>query len=298
MFYHPLVSVSQELQKWKGFIGTYESAVSHCHAILKKPIYAGAHWGSLAVLTLSDYNNATHCYHDQSQFMDIDQDGSCGPSNSTGPFVVEFSDAAKIYGTEPTFMDSFDNDKFAEYRSENLYYPFASHAEWEVAEFLLNLELSMAQIDVFLKLEMENLEKGATLLGTVLSSDKTTISALTGNCVAHPLLISLANIDMEFHNKSSNNLFILLALLPIPRYIHPKRRFCGVLENRLIHACLGFILEPLKKAAQLGCMMSDPVGNVQYCYTPLAAYIVDTPEAAMLAGVGGKTSPLTMAYYK
>ncbi|KAG1734641.1 hypothetical protein EDB19DRAFT_1911047 [Suillus lakei] len=43
--------------------------------------------------------------------------------------------------------------------------------------------------------------------------------------------------------------------------------------------------------------MSDPVGNVQHCFTPLAAYIVDTPETAMLACVCRKTSPFTMASY-
>ncbi|KAG2059408.1 hypothetical protein BDR06DRAFT_866916, partial [Suillus hirtellus] len=34
-----------------------------------------------------------------------------------------------------------------------------------------------------------------------------------------------------------------------------------------------------------------------HCFTPLAVYIVDTPEAAMLACVRGKTSPFTMASY-
>ncbi|KAG2045663.1 hypothetical protein BDR06DRAFT_1050402 [Suillus hirtellus] len=38
---------------------------------------------------------------------------------------------------------------------------------------------------------------GATLLSTILSSDKTNIIALTGNHVAHSLLISLANIHMN-----------------------------------------------------------------------------------------------------
>jgi hypothetical protein len=42
-------------------------------------------------------------------------------------------------------------------------------------------------------------------------------------------------------------------------------------------------------------MMSDPVGNSRYCFTPLVAYIADTPEATLLAGVGGKTSHITMA---
>ena len=51
-------------------------------------------------------------------------------------------------------------------------------------------------------------------------------------------------------------------------------------------------------AACLGVMMSDPDGHSRYCFTPLAGYIVDMPEAAMLAAVGGKTSPVTMAMYK
>ncbi|KAI6023119.1 hypothetical protein BKA83DRAFT_4027559, partial [Pisolithus microcarpus] len=36
--------------------------------------------------------------------------------------------------------------------------------------------------------------QGATLLGTILSLDKTTISVLTGDHITHPLLISLVNI--------------------------------------------------------------------------------------------------------
>jgi len=44
--------------------------------------------------------------------------------------------------------------------------------------------------------------------------------------------------------------------------------------------------------------MSDPVGNLQCCFTPLAVYIVDTPELATVAGVGGKTSLVTMAMFR
>jgi hypothetical protein len=116
--------------------------------------------------------------------------------------------------------------------------------------------------------------------------------------MAHPLLLSLANVDMGFHMKASNHAFLLLALLPVPKFIHTDSKICGVLENRLIHECLDFILKPLKVAACIGIMMSDALGSLQYVFTPLASYIVDTPESAMLAGVSGKTSSVTMAYYK
>ena len=151
---------------------------------------------------------------------------------------------------------------------------------------------------VMLIREQDKLPAGATLLGTVLSSDKTNISAMTGNRSAHPLLISLANIFMNFQNKSSNHLFLLLALLPIPHYTHPTKKIRGVLNNRLFHQCLDIVLAPLKKAAEIGVMMADPLGYLRFCFTPLAAYIVDTPESALISGVAGKTSSVTMASYK
>jgi hypothetical protein len=112
---------------------------------------------------------------------------------------------------------------------------------------------------------------------------------MTGNRIAHPLLISLANLNMNFRMKSSNHGFLLLALLPVSQFIHRNKRIRGLLADRLVHECLDFILRPLKTAAQIGIMMSDPLGWRRFCYTPLAAYIVDTPESALIAGVGGKT---------
>lgn len=151
---------------------------------------------------------------------------------------------------------------------------------------------------VFIKMFQQHITPKATLIGTVLSSDKTRITAMTGDRTAHPLLISLANMKASHRAKSSHHAFLLLALLPVPKFITRDKPLRGMLESRLIHECLDFILEPLKKAAYWGVMMSDPHGSLRYCFTPLAAYIVDTPEAAMLAGVGGKTSPVTMAAHK
>ena len=149
-------------------------------------------------------------------------------------------------------------------------------------------------LEAFLMAPQDQLPKGATLLGVVLSSNKTNISAMTGGCIAHPLLISLANLFMDFRTKASNHAFLLLALLPVPKFI----QLLGVLENCMIHECLDFILKPLKKAAEVGIMMSDPAGSLRYVFTPLAAYMVDVQEALSLAGVAGKTSHLTMATYK
>ncbi|KAG2092812.1 uncharacterized protein F5147DRAFT_779555 [Suillus discolor] len=72
--------------------------------------------------------------------------------------------------------------------------------------------------------EMQSaLPHGATLLGTILSSDKTCITALSGDHIAHPLLISIANIHMDIRLKSSSNAFLLAALLPVLKFIHKNK---------------------------------------------------------------------------
>ena len=126
-------------------------------------------------------------------------------------------------------------------------------------------------------LNQSQIPAGTTLLGTILSSDKTNISVLTGDRIAHPLLISLANIKMATRLKLSSHAFLLAALLPVLKFVHKNKQMKGILEDRLIHQCLDIVLEPLKRAAQVGVMLSNPWGHNRYCFTPLASYIVDTP---------------------
>lgn len=139
---------------------------------------------------------------------------------------------------------------------------------------------------------------GATLLGVILSSDKTTISTMTGNQMAYLLLISLANIKMNFCMKGLQRAFLLLALLPVAKFLHSNQRVHDLLHDCLTHVCLDFILKPAKQATTYGIMMSDPLGELHHCFTLLVAYIVNTPEATMLAGILNKTSPVTLAMSK
>ncbi|KAG0700553.1 hypothetical protein DFH29DRAFT_983059 [Suillus ampliporus] len=236
--------------------------------------------------------------------------------------------AARVHAQGLTFLERFNDDVYADHRNDNLYYPFASFQDWELASFLLSSTLSMAAIDHFLGIELvyqsltallshskelwgraellpsgpkwqchvistdhpmklpvhlywrdpldciellfnnskfakdidlipeciytmvehtvriygewmtgeaawtmqSKLPEDSTLLGVILSSDKTNITNTTGRHVAHPLLISLANIKM---------------------------------------ACLDIILKPLKQAAHIGHMMSDPARNLRYSNTTL-----------------------------
>ncbi|KIJ10240.1 hypothetical protein PAXINDRAFT_86383, partial [Paxillus involutus ATCC 200175] len=142
------------------------------------------------------------------------------------------------------------------------------------------------------------LPRGSTALGVVLSSDKTNISVMSGNHMAHPLLISLANIDTTVRSKTSLHAYLLLALLPICKFVHKESWVRSLLQDRLLHQALDVVLSPLKVAASVGIMMNDPVGNLRYCFTPLASWIADTPEESLLSVTSPKVSPITTATSK
>ncbi|KAI6027712.1 hypothetical protein BKA83DRAFT_4490257 [Pisolithus microcarpus] len=124
----------------------------------------------------------------------------------------------------------------------------------------------------------DTLPPSTTILGVILSLDKMNISIMTGNRMAHPILISLANIDMGFVKKTTS--------------VH------SLLQDQLFHQVLNQVLTPLKTAATVGIMMNDPVGNLCYCYTLLASWIVDMPEECLLAATSPKASPVTTATSK
>lgn len=75
---------------------------------------------------------------------------------SRAPVIDFFPEVASVVDQNGTkFIDAFDQDTFSEMRnSENLYYPFANRLEWELAEYLLTSELSMAAIDRFFSLTL------------------------------------------------------------------------------------------------------------------------------------------------
>jgi hypothetical protein len=89
--------------------------------------------------------------------MDVDPpfiESFDGTSPDGGPFVEKYEGAAEEYGVGVTFMSEFNRDQYAPERVENIYYPFASRDEWELAAFLLRSDLSMGSIDSFLSLKL------------------------------------------------------------------------------------------------------------------------------------------------
>lgn len=123
------------------------------------------------------------------------------------------------------------------------------------------------------------------------------ISVMSGNHMVHPLLLSLANIASDIRSKGPLHAHLLLALLPVPSFIHKKSRIHSLLSDQLFHHCLDLVLTPLKIAAAVSIIMNDPLGNLWYCYMPLVGYSADTPEQCLLSCTSPRSSPMLIATY-
>jgi hypothetical protein len=96
---------------------------------------------------LMDYVETQPPLMDQTELEDIAEPNS-------GEVEDIFEGAARLLGLGKTFMDRFNADPYSNIRKDNIYYPFTSRDEWELASFLLRSGMSMATIDEFLGLRL------------------------------------------------------------------------------------------------------------------------------------------------
>lgn len=90
--------------------------------------------------------------------MEIDNQPEVEGGDGHGPITEAFEGASKTYGKGTTFIEKFDYDQFANERTVNLYYPFASREEWEFASSLLCSSLSMHAINTLLSSDLVRFE--------------------------------------------------------------------------------------------------------------------------------------------
>ncbi|KAG1827801.1 hypothetical protein EV424DRAFT_1537180 [Suillus variegatus] len=81
--------------------------------------------------------------HNSDEIMHANFGGDFNPIDddfgaAEGSLEEQYEGAGMCYSEDGlTFLDLFDADEFVEYRNENIFYPFASKEEWEIADFLL-----------------------------------------------------------------------------------------------------------------------------------------------------------------
>jgi hypothetical protein len=136
---------------------------------------------------------------------------------------------------------------------------------------------------------------GHSLVGVIAASDKTPLTIGTGNKELHPLLLSIANIRAGVRMKATSHAFVLAAYLPIPKFVGVRTELQSMLSARVFHRSLDHVFINLKAAERCGAVTSDGNGWLRTIHTPLVAFIADRPEQLMIAGVNGRTSPISLA---
>ncbi|KIJ11317.1 hypothetical protein PAXINDRAFT_15784 [Paxillus involutus ATCC 200175] len=197
-------------------------------------------------------------------------------------------------------MDAYKEDQFAAERQQNPHYPFASADEWGFASWLLCSQLSLAAIDLLLSLNLVT-EANSTLISYWEAAQITSRGATLWAALVMHTNDTPASYQMTYAtvcNKTSLHAYLLLALLPICKFVHKESRVQSLLQDCLLHQALDVVLSPLKVAASVGIMMNDPVGNLHYCFIPLASWIADTPEESLLSVTSPKVSHVTTATSK
>ena len=135
---------------------------------------------------------------------------------------------------------------------------------------------------------------GDTLVPIIIASDKTSVTHHTGGLKMHPIFITIGNIQSDIRMQATSHAWRCVAFMPVPDFeVHPD--FRSILSARLFHSCMDIVFASLKKTAEHGSPMTDALGYVRNCITPLVAYIADLPEQQLITGVTKNASPVTTA---
>lgn len=95
--------------------------------------------------------------------MDSDQEANAPPTDlpfyskshpEQNRFIEKHPNCSGVAPGGETFTGKFEGATFSKERKDNLYYPFASDEEWELAAFLLQSKLSLADLTTLLSLKL------------------------------------------------------------------------------------------------------------------------------------------------
>lgn len=116
------------------------------------------------------------------------------------PMILYYRDSfecLKMLMASPLLAGHIDFSPRKIYVNERGVLPERKYNEWMTSNGAWNMQASYNNHCLYYssnRFTQKRLPSGGTLLGVVLSSDKTTVTSMTGDRVAHPLLLSVANI--------------------------------------------------------------------------------------------------------
>ncbi|KAF8432113.1 hypothetical protein L210DRAFT_3614365 [Boletus edulis BED1] len=173
---------------------------------------------------------------------------------------------------------------FARYMTYDLHV-IMKGADREYGEFFTGTRASEIQ---------NQLPAGATMIPIILASDKTPVTRQMGSLEMHYVFMTIGNIQSNVRMQATSHAWRCITFIPTLEF-EGHHDYKTILLARLFHHCLDEVVAPLKHAALHGMELTDAVGGMRLCYTPLVSYIVDLPEQQLIADMAMSTSPVTFA---
>ncbi|KAF9219017.1 hypothetical protein BS17DRAFT_804598 [Gyrodon lividus] len=131
----------------------------------------------------------------------------------------------------------------------------------------------------------DQLIEGSTIIPIIIGLDKTPVTKHTGGLEMHPVFITIGNIQSDVQMQATSHAWQCIAFMPIPSFdIHPDIQILLILC--VFHRCMDIVFGSLKQSAQTGCSMTNGLGCIRNCFTPLINYIADLPEQQLVACFG------------
>jgi hypothetical protein len=136
-------------------------------------------------------------------------------------------------------------------------------------------------------------DRNGTIAALIVSSDKTTLSYMSGGQMAYPVYVTLGNIDKSVRRKGSEGATVLLGYLPVEKFEDvPSKDERERLTGELIHRAMEVLLEPLRKASQEGVEIWCADGRLRRVFPMMAAFVGDWPEQCLMACVEQGSCPV------
>ncbi|EGO04401.1 hypothetical protein SERLA73DRAFT_38076, partial [Serpula lacrymans var. lacrymans S7.3] len=125
---------------------------------------------------------------------------------------------------------------------------------------------------------------GMIVSPVIIATDKTQLTQFSGNKSAYPVYLTLGNIPSSIRRKPSQHTCVLIGYLSVNKLVKKglttKEKTARV--QRLFHASVRMILEPLIEAGRKGMEVTGGDGAVRKIHAILACYVANYPEQCLV----------------
>ena len=127
----------------------------------------------------------------------------------------------------------------------------------------------------------------------ILATDKTQLTQFSGGKAAYPIYLTLGNLPKAVRRKPSMHACILLGYLSVDKINRESltQRELRARTQCMFHESMRIILDPLKRAGEVGVEMVGGDGAVRLVFPIIASYVADYPEQCLVACTKYGTCP-------